>query len=35
MKLMLPELARGEPHTVMSKVVLPAPFAPIRVTISP
>ncbi|CPL38506.1 Uncharacterised protein [Bordetella pertussis] len=34
-KVMTPSRARGLPHTVMSKVVLPAPLAPIRVTISP
>ena len=30
-----PEDACGVPHTVISSVVLPAPLAPIRVTISP
>ncbi|MNY69051.1 hypothetical protein D3C86_2069230 [compost metagenome] len=33
--LMLPLCACGEPHRVISKVDLPAPLAPIRVTISP
>ena len=28
-------VARGSPHNVPSKVVFPAPFAPMRVTISP
>jgi len=32
---MRPALARGLPHTVMSRVVLPAPLEPMRVTISP
>ncbi len=32
---MLPLLGVGSPHSVISKVVLPAPLAPIRVTISP
>ena len=32
---MLPECARGAPHRVISRVDLPAPLAPIRVTISP
>ena len=32
---MLPLLGLGSPHSVISKVVLPAPLAPIRVTISP
>ena len=30
-----PLLARGLPHTVISKVVLPAPLAPMSETISP
>ena len=30
-----PLLACGEPQIVISKVLLPAPLAPIRVTISP
>ena len=30
-----PLLARGLPHTVISRVVLPAPLAPISETISP
>ena len=32
---MLPSRARGLPHTVIISVDLPAPFAPISVTISP
>ncbi|MNN45405.1 hypothetical protein D3C81_1597410 [compost metagenome] len=33
--LMLPLWACGEPHRVISRVDLPAPLAPIKVTISP
>ncbi|MCY1460239.1 hypothetical protein D9M71_777840 [compost metagenome] len=34
-KVIVPCFARGLPQTVISSVVLPAPFAPISVTISP
>ena len=33
--LLLPLAACGEPQSVISRVDLPAPLAPIRVTISP